>query len=125
VNKKIEIYPIVASIKKWRRIRDYAWIDEGRDNCRLCMEFPYRKNNHKVYICHDIYGRQCPVYSYTNQPDCSGTPYTAWRIHQAKTNNHHREKVLYGHGHKCKICTYLANEEIKFLVQLIRWCRRR
>lgn len=58
---------LYGSIRKWEAIVAGEGVDEGPDNCPLCLLF------YAPALC-----RRCPVYQKTGASDCVGTPYIEW-----------------------------------------------
>ncbi len=57
-----------GSIAKWRAVADGTGVDDGTENCPLCVRF-YGKGK----LC-----AGCPVREKTGEPYCDDTPYEVW-----------------------------------------------
>ena len=98
------IKALKGSIVKWEKIVDGTGIDEGGDNCPLCILVDFECNF-------------CPVFNKTGKIVCNGTPYVKW------VNHHVNHKLSYRNRDcpevECKICERHAKAEVEFLKSLL------
>jgi len=90
-----------GSVQKWQNILDGTGIDEGIENCPLCVMF------------FDQTCVGCPVRERTAQPYCQGTPY----IDFARSNNR-RLRMGTPLGPEDTHLLILAQKERDFLISL-------
>lgn len=88
------------SITKWQAIVDGTGVDEGAENCALCLMF-YAK------AC-----RGCPVSERSREAFCAGTPYAAWS--RATRDDPNDEWGVNGDPERIR----LAQAELDFLISL-------
>jgi len=92
------------SIEKWEKIVDGTGVDDGINNCALCVQYQ------------DFFCEGCPVYEKTEITGCKNTPYTEWESHWE--NNHLKGFDFFPRKIMCDECKKLAQKELDFLRSL-------
>ncbi len=69
---------------KWEALSAMEWIrDGGRNSCAFCQMFNMRHMD-DFNVC-----RGCPVFDFTGQPGCEGTPYEEIEYSGDRTKDNH------------------------------------
>ena len=100
---------IKDSIIKWQNIINGTILDNGRENCPLCIY------NTKITGNINTACAVCAIYMDTHQGGCQGTPYTLWYNH--KIYDHFTD--ITG---MCPECIKLAQAELDYLINLKNKC---
>jgi hypothetical protein len=90
---------------KWDKIYKRIGFDKGVSNCSLCKEYYF-------WNCF-----RCPIYKFTGQKDCEGTPYIEWQNHWFTKHSKNVNIRNQGNGSEilCSECKDLVYKEIDFL----------
>ena len=96
--------PLEGSIIKWEKIcKDRRSIDNGIDNCPLCID------NEDCESC---------LIKIKSGTSCGGTPYGEWHMHHIKIHGDGNLPLRRQKG--CKTCDELAQKELDFLRSLLK-----
>lgn len=102
--KKVTLRALKGSIRKWKQIRDQDVVDQGMDNCTLCLRFCPNEDRE----CTHSTGELCPVFDITGGQYCIRTPYQEWSNAGGYGNTAFSPKLK-----------DLAQKEINFLESLL------
>ena len=120
----IKVEALRQAVKKWSLIVHGLGGDMGTMNCRLCYLF--RIPEHYGHRCFE-----CPVFEFTNNVECNGTPYVGWANHTDEAydeedilegNHRYREDgppEKHGWWAVCSECRKWAQKELMFLQMLL------
>lgn len=93
---------LLMSIAKWIMIKHGLDYDDQDQNCALCL----KAHNG----CH-----KCIIFKEVGEHMCLGTPYIAWNNHQWFKHKDKPYNSVY-----CEVCKRLANDELKFLINIYK-----
>ena len=100
-----------GSIEKWEGIYAGTGVDEGTDNCDLCLMFREVDENYYGIIC-----PQCPVREETSEHGCKKTPHQVFVDYVQKREDFDLDSGCKVFDEKSK---QLALDELNFLKSLL------
>lgn len=101
---KVALKALKGSIKKWQNIVEGTRVDNGTNNCPLCVEFyAIDHNDEEPENCNG-----CPVAKKAG-PGCVNSPYTIW------ANMHILDGYNFPYKNENKTHTKFAKAELEFL----------
>lgn len=111
MNEQIILEAIEGSIQKWTDIRYNNGVDDGPENCPLCMLF---RNDECV---------NCPILKLTEYPYCDNTPYEEWDTLWMKSDDSDPDCNLKNASEIIneKEAKKIVDKEIQFLKSLKEW----
>jgi hypothetical protein len=105
----LQLLGLKKSIEKWEGIVNRSEVDDGTNNCQLCIQY---FDEIQFYYPNACSG--CPVSESVGLPGCKGTPYIAWAKYQEDSDiGDTKYKVFDDHSKK------LAQDELDFLRSLL------
>lgn len=106
---------IRKSLVKWRKVAFEYALEDGLDDCQLCIKFHLNK---------DEKCKLCPISNMVNYICCSGTPYTDFANSAYASRGGYTIKNPIG-GEIHEYAKRAAIEELKFLKRVLKWYRRK